>query len=71
MPAVFPWVQGLGNIAADEMERVFNMGVGMVVVVAAEIAADVQRELADLGYDSWTIGRVRAARAEDERVVLR
>ncbi|MCE2726018.1 MAG: phosphoribosylformylglycinamidine cyclo-ligase [Planctomycetaceae bacterium] len=71
VPAVFPWVQGLGNIAADEMERVFNMGVGMVVVVAAEIAADVQRELADLGYDSWTIGRVRAARAEDERVVLR
>jgi phosphoribosylformylglycinamidine cyclo-ligase len=71
VPEVFPWVQGLGRIAADEMERVFNMGVGMVVVVAPEIAADVQRELADLGHDSWAIGRVRAARADDDRVVLR
>ena len=71
VPAVFPWVQGLGSIAADEMERVFNMGVGMVLVVAPEIAIDVQRELADLGHDSWTIGRVRPARVEDDRVVLR
>jgi phosphoribosylformylglycinamidine cyclo-ligase len=71
VPAVFPWVQGLGNIAADEMERVFNMGVGMVLVVAPEVAADVRRELADLGLDSWVIGRARDARSEDERVVLR
>jgi phosphoribosylformylglycinamidine cyclo-ligase len=71
VPAVFPWVQRLGGIAADEMERVFNMGVGMVVVVAPEIAADVRRELADLGHDAWTIGRVRPARAEEERVSLR
>jgi phosphoribosylformylglycinamidine cyclo-ligase len=71
VPAVFPWVQGLGNIAADEMERVFNMGVGMVLVVAPEIAADVRQQLADLDYDAWIIGRVRAAQADDERVVLR
>ena len=71
VPAVFPWVQGLGGIAADEMERVFNMGVGMVLVVAREIAGDVRQQLADLGHDAWVIGHVRAARAEDERVVVR
>jgi phosphoribosylformylglycinamidine cyclo-ligase len=71
VPAVFPWVQGLGRIAADEMERVFNMGVGMVLVVAAEIAADVRQQLADLGHDAWSIGRVRAARADEDRVVVR
>jgi phosphoribosylformylglycinamidine cyclo-ligase len=71
VPPVFPWVQGLGRIAADEMERVFNMGVGMVLVVAPEIAAEVGQQLADQGYDAWIIGRVRAARADEDRVVLR
>jgi len=41
------------------------------LVVAPEVAADVRRELADLGLDSWVIGRARDARSEDERVVLR
>ena len=71
VPAVFPWVQGLGGIAADEMDRVFNMGVGMVLVVAPQVADDVRRELAELGHDAWAIGRVRAAAADEDRVVLR
>ena len=71
MPPVFAWVQGLGGIAADEMERVFNMGVGMVLVVAAAAAGEVRRELADLGFDSWQIGEVVAAAAAADRVVLR
>jgi phosphoribosylformylglycinamidine cyclo-ligase len=35
-PAVFGWLATTGNIAADEMLRVFNCGIGMVLVVAAE-----------------------------------
>ncbi len=35
-PAIFDWLQKEGNIADDEMLRVFNNGIGMVVVVAAE-----------------------------------
>jgi phosphoribosylformylglycinamidine cyclo-ligase len=62
-------VQGLGRIAADEMDRVFNMGVGMVLVVAATAAAEIRRELADLGFEAWAIGEV-AAEAAAERVVL-
>jgi phosphoribosylformylglycinamidine cyclo-ligase len=61
----------LGRIAADEMERVFNMGVGMVLVVTPDVADDIRRELADLGHDSSVIGRVRSAAAENDRVVLR
>jgi phosphoribosylformylglycinamidine cyclo-ligase len=71
VPPVFPWVQGLGRIAADEMERVFNMGVGMMLVVTPDVADDIRRELADLGHDSSVIGRVRSAAAENDRVVMR
>jgi phosphoribosylaminoimidazole (AIR) synthetase len=34
-------VQRLGRIEADEMERVFNMGVGIVLVVSSDAAASV------------------------------
>jgi len=53
------------------MERVFNMGVGMVLVVSPHFADSIQKQLADLGHESFTIGRVRAATPADDRVVLR
>jgi phosphoribosylformylglycinamidine cyclo-ligase len=70
VPAVFPWVQELGSVATDEMERVFNMGVGMVLVVSPHFAESIQGQLSDLGVQNWRIGTVRAAAATDERVVL-
>ncbi len=39
VPPIFPFIQRAGGIATDEMYRVFNMGVGMVFVVAPENAA--------------------------------
>ena len=71
MPGVFPWVQRLGCIDPAEMDRVFNMGVGMVLVVSPHFADSIQRQLADLGSENWKIGTVTAATANDDRVVLR
>ncbi|MEI6255165.1 MAG: phosphoribosylformylglycinamidine cyclo-ligase [Planctomycetota bacterium] len=70
LPGVFPWVQRLGGIDTGEMERVFNMGVGMVFVVSAHFAHSIQSQLADLGFTNSKIGTVRAATAAEERVVL-
>jgi phosphoribosylformylglycinamidine cyclo-ligase len=70
VPAVFPWVQSLGGIAAAEMDRVFNMGIGMVLVVSPHYADSIQKQLADLGHDASRIGRVTSAAASAERVVL-
>ncbi|MCW5575892.1 MAG: phosphoribosylformylglycinamidine cyclo-ligase, partial [Burkholderiales bacterium] len=39
LPPLFRWLQERGNVADDEMHRVFNCGIGMVVVVAAADAA--------------------------------
>ncbi len=53
------------------MEKTFNMGVGMVAIVAPE---DVDRALAVLTarhIDCWTLGTVRKAQdGADERAVL-
>jgi phosphoribosylformylglycinamidine cyclo-ligase len=70
VPPVFPWVQRLGGIASDEMERVFNMGIGMVLVVAPHFVASIQSQLADLGFESSRIGEVVDGRGLADRVVL-
>jgi phosphoribosylformylglycinamidine cyclo-ligase len=71
VPAVFPWIQKLGDVAPAEMERVFNMGVGMVLVVSPHFADSIQHQLEDLGHPTWRIGTVRAAEAAEPRVMLR
>jgi phosphoribosylformylglycinamidine cyclo-ligase len=52
------------------MDRVFNMGIGMVLVVSPHFADSIRKQLADLGHENWQIGEVAAASPDDERVVL-
>ena len=69
-PAVFPWLQELGGVARDEMDRVFNMGIGMVLVVSPHFSDSIRHQLTDLGHACWTIGSVRPATPADERVTF-
>ncbi len=71
VPPVFPWIQGLGQVAADEMDRVFNMGIGMVLVVSHHFAESIRHQLTDLGHPCWPIGTVHSSTPDVERVVLR
>jgi len=64
IPPVFPWLQTLGNIDRYEMDRVFNMGIGMVLVVGAFYADKIQRLLEADGVRNWRIGEVRAGSGE-------
>jgi len=60
IPPIFPWLQRLGEIDADEMDTVFNMGVGMALVVSPYYVDSIRHQLADCGVESWLIGRVEA-----------
>ncbi|MCU0710196.1 MAG: phosphoribosylformylglycinamidine cyclo-ligase [Pirellula sp.] len=57
VPPVFPWLARLGDIASNEMEHVFNMGIGFVLVVRPFFAGSIQSMIEGLGYRCWTIGR--------------
>ena len=59
-PAVFDWLQQEGSIADAEMDRVFNGGIGMVVIVAAAEADRIGAALARAGEEVFPIGEVRA-----------
>ncbi|HSM62295.1 MAG TPA: phosphoribosylformylglycinamidine cyclo-ligase [Longimicrobiales bacterium] len=58
VPAVFRILQEAGRVQRDEMDRVFNMGIGMIAVVDAEDAERTRRSIQAAGVPARTIGRV-------------
>jgi phosphoribosylformylglycinamidine cyclo-ligase len=61
-PRVFGEIQRLGSVAADEMDRVFNRGVGMALVLDADAADAALRVLDEGGQPGSVIGEVVAGR---------
>jgi phosphoribosylformylglycinamidine cyclo-ligase len=57
---VFNWLQGLGGIDNDEMDRVFNMGVGLVLVIDPAAEDAVRQQLEELKLPVWKIGKIAA-----------
>lgn len=67
---IFRTIQSVGQVPQEEMEKTFNMGVGMVAVVAAK---DRDRALAMLTarhIEAWELGHVVAAEEGEASVVL-
>lgn len=58
IPPVFQWLQDQGSVSPDEMLRVFNLGIGMVVVVSAKNADMAMNALKAQGESAWIIGEV-------------
>jgi len=59
MPALFRWLQMKGGVADAEMVRVFNCGIGMVVIVSPEQADAAIQSLANQSLRAWVVGEVR------------
>jgi phosphoribosylformylglycinamidine cyclo-ligase len=58
MPELFRWLQMKGGVADAEMVRVFNCGIGMVVIVSADQADAAIQSLKAEGLHAWTVGEV-------------
>jgi phosphoribosylformylglycinamidine cyclo-ligase len=56
VPPVFTWLQRLGEVEQTEMDQVFNLGVGLVLVVSPHFAESIRRQLARSGIQNWQIG---------------
>jgi len=67
---LFAWLQKTAGIDDIEMNRTFNNGIGMVVVVPAESAQAVQDAFTALGEQVWAIGSI-GPRGADAAVTVR
>jgi phosphoribosylformylglycinamidine cyclo-ligase len=69
-PRLFDWLQREGRVADAEMHRVFNCGIGMVVVVAQEHEDQALKLLREAGETAWTIGMVCRRGADQPQTIV-
>ena len=71
LPPLFRWLQERGNIADEELFRVFNCGIGMVAIVRAADSARALKLLKSAGVSAWRIGGIvrRAKRGPQVLIV--
>jgi phosphoribosylformylglycinamidine cyclo-ligase len=60
-PPIFELIARRGPVAETEMHRTFNLGVGLIAVVARERAADAISALSSSGEKAWQLGTIRLA----------
>jgi len=70
MPPLFQWLQQHGGVADAEMHRVFNCGIGMVVIVAKENADAAIAQLRAAGETVTRIGEIRERKGDEAQTIV-
>ncbi|HEV2042473.1 MAG TPA: AIR synthase-related protein, partial [Casimicrobiaceae bacterium] len=69
-PTIFDWLQRTGNVTNGEMHRVFNCGIGLVLVVDGDAAQATVERLATLGEAAYVIGTVEQRKSASPGTVV-
>jgi len=69
-PSIFSFLQDQAELDEAEMLRVFNCGIGMVLVVARDDAQDIRERLEGMGERAYEIGVIEHKDEEDEPALL-
>jgi phosphoribosylformylglycinamidine cyclo-ligase len=57
-PRIFAEIRAAGNVPEQEMRNVFNLGLGMLAVVAPEDLFATLDAVRSAGHDSWPVGEI-------------
>jgi phosphoribosylformylglycinamidine cyclo-ligase len=60
VPPLFTFLAEAGRVPPDEMDRVFNLGVGMIAVAPVGTVAALRAAAAGAGVETWVVGEVVA-----------
>jgi len=71
MPRLFGWLREQGNVAQQEMYRTFNCGIGMVVIVSEQDAANAIAQLQAAGETAHRVGTIRARNGDEHQTQVR
>ena len=70
MPEIFEWLKNEGKILQHDMYRIFNCGIGMVLIVNKEYVDDILSEISLNKLDSYVIGEVKD-KTQKESVIFK
>ena len=70
MPSIFKWLQENGNISDDDMYRIFNCGIGMVLIVDEDEELNISARIKELKMNSFVIGKVKNKKEESSVIFV-
>ena len=70
MPNIFKWLQENGNISDDNMYRIFNCGIGMVLIVDEDEELNISTRIKELKMNSFVIGKVKNKKEESSVIFV-
>jgi len=70
MPEVFKWLKNEGKILQHDMYRIFNCGIGIVLIVNKEYVDDILNEITSNKLNSYVIGEVKD-KTQKESVIFK
>jgi phosphoribosylamine--glycine ligase/phosphoribosylaminoimidazole synthetase len=70
LPPVFKWLAATGKIPSQELATTFNCGIGMVLVVAAELVDDAMKMLKEHQEEAHRIGVLKARAPDADAVTI-
>ena len=70
IPPIFPLLKKMGAVSVEEMWRVFNNGLGMILVVSADQALPIQEECFRLGEKAYLIGEITTRPESGPAVII-
>jgi phosphoribosylformylglycinamidine cyclo-ligase len=68
VPPIFDVMSRLGQVDQEEMYRVFNMGIGLILVVPPDSVSGVLARATALGDRGWQIGEIVSSTGEESEV---
>ena len=69
-PAIFNWIQKLGNIDEKEMLKTLNCGIGMVLIVNTNTAKELSEYLLSKKENFYIIGEIIEIKKEDPKIIF-
>ncbi|MCP4036829.1 MAG: phosphoribosylformylglycinamidine cyclo-ligase [bacterium] len=69
-PGVYDWIAEQGELSESELLRVFNCGIGMVLVVPREQLEEVSQRLDGLGERAYTIGTIERRAPDGPSLIM-
>ena len=64
LPPLFKLIQRGGRVSDEEMRNVFNLGIGLIAAMPADLVDEARAAAKAAGVDTWVIGSIKAGATE-------
>ena len=69
IPSLFNWLQSEGDISIDNMYRIFNCGIGMILIVDVADEEVIRNEISQMNFKCYKIGKVKE-RSDNKEIIF-